>query len=241
MHLAQAQDYLGPVTGIHSLKVSPLVTNSLVTPWQSSAPSTSSVLYTYMTYTFAFLKPSVGSSFQCPLTTLSVPDLYTESQLPTVPQCKPSPWTPWSSQIVLLSSIYTPESQLPIVPKRKPSPWTPQWVILDLCPSPSFPLSHNVSLPPGLFHGRGRCHRSCPLVSSHNTWAHKAHALASENLAPKLPQQWSNLDSLNCYPEPASIIRLRGASPDGSLCQWQFRWVCHSAKTILDWYSSEKL
>ena len=73
-------------------------------------------------------------------------------------------------------------------------------VTLDLCPSPSFPLSHNVSLPVGLFHGRGRCHRSCPLVSSHNTWAHKAHALASENPAPKLPQQWSSLDSLQLLP-----------------------------------------
>ena len=55
----------------------------------------------------------------------------------------------------------------------------------------------------------------CPLT----TLSAKAYALASENLAPKLPQQWSNLDSLNCYPEPASIIRLREASPDGSLCQ----------------------
>ena len=36
----------------------------------------------------------------------------------------------------------------------------------------------------------------CPLT----TLEPKAHALASENLAPKLPQQWSNLDSLKLLP-----------------------------------------
>ena len=52
----------------------------------------------------------------------------------------------------------------------------------------------------------------CPLT----TLEPKAHALASENLAPKLPQQWSNLDSLQLLPR---ACQLREASPDGSLCQ----------------------
>ena len=57
----------------------------------------------------------------------------------------------------------------------------------------------------------------CPLTTPELT---KAYALASENPAPKLPQQWSSLDSLQTVAqEPASIIRLREASPDGSLHQ----------------------
>ena len=121
-----------------------------------------------------FLKPSVGSSS-------SVLSQHWPSQI-----CTPSPSFPLSHNLSLPPGLLG----------HPRSCFFPR----SIHPSPSFPLSHNVSLPPGLFHGRGRCHRSCPLASSHNTWAHKAHALASENLAQKLPQQWSNLDSLQLLP-----------------------------------------
>ena len=97
-------------------------------------------------------------------------------------------------------------------------------------PNPSFPLTLNVSLPPGLLMGHPRSlpesqlpavpqHKPSPLDSSTGevdviglvllcpltTLSPRPMHWPSENLAPKLPQQWSNLDSLNCYPEPAAL------------------------------------
>ena len=66
-------------------------------------------------------------------------------------------------------------------PQCKPSPWTLPWAEADV---PSLVL----------------------MLPQHQ--APKTCTLASESLAPKLPHQWSNLDSLICYPEPASNIRL---------------------------------
>ena len=157
--------------------------------------------YTHIKHThLSFHKPSVGNTSSV-LSQHRPSQICTpESQLPAVPQRKPSHWTP--------SVVPDRASFLDLCTQVPASHWSHNVslpvgllsVTLDLCPSPSFPLSHNVSLPVGLFHGRGRCHRSCPLVSSHNTWAHKAHALTSENPAPKLPQQWSSLDSLTLVP-----------------------------------------
>ena len=162
-------DYLGPVTGIHSLKVSPLVdqlfghflTEFSTEYWLSN--------YTHIRHThLIFLKPSVGSSS-------SVLSQHCPSQI-----CTPSPSFPLSHNVSLPIGLlgcprlcFFPQS-IHLSPSFPLShnvslPVGLLLVILDLCPSPSFPLSHNVSLPIGLFHGQGRCHRSCPLVSSHNT------------------------------------------------------------------------
>ena len=140
------------MTGIHSLKVSPLVTNSLVTPWQSSALSTGSVLYTYKTYTFAFLKPSVGSSSSvlsqhCPSQICTLSPSFLLSHNVSLPiGLLGRPRSCFFPRSIHLSSSF-PLSHNVSLPIGLLS------VILDLCPSPSFPLSHNVSLPVGLFHG----------------------------------------------------------------------------------------
>ena len=47
----------------------------------------------------------------------------------------------------------------------------------------------------------------------------KTHTLASQSLAPKLPQQWSNLDSSLLLPGACQQDKASVASPDGSLHQ----------------------
>ena len=143
LHLTQAQDYPGPVTGIHRLKVSPLVTNSLVTTWLSSVLSTSSVLYIYITSTFTFLKPSGGSSS-------SVLSQHRPSQIYTL-----SPSFPLSHNISLPPGLLGH-------PRSCFFPWS-------IHPSPSFPLTLNISLPPGLLvgHPRSLPESQLPIVPQH--------------------------------------------------------------------------
>ena len=184
------------------LKVSSLVTNSLVTDWVQfeSWPSVA-----YITLALKFLK-SYSSEFlaQCHLT-LSNQDLWHQVPPSCHPWCKPFPL---DSLVILdlhTSKIYTPESQLPIVLNIS----LPPGLILSR-PRSSYarvPASCHPWCKPSPWDssmGWGRCHKPCPSAIP-NTECPRPIQLTSESGPNVYPQQWSNPDC--CYLEPASRVK----------------------------------
>ena len=146
------------------------------------------------------------------------------------PQCKPFPLD--SLVILDLASFHDLYTRVPAScrPRCKPFPLD-SLVVLDLKPEPQLPIALNISLSPWTLLWAEADVTSLVLVLPQHR-APKTRTLASESLAPKLPQQWSNLDSPP-LPGACQQYKARAASPDGSLRQSQFRWACHPAEIIL--------
>ena len=137
------------MTGIHRLKVSSLVTNSLVTAWLSSVLSTSLALYIYVTSTLKFLK-NYHLEVAHPVSSHNTVHPRCIHRVPAsrCPQCKPFPL---DSLVVLdLASFHDLYTRVPAshCPQCKPFPLDSPWVILDLKPEPQLPVVLNVSLSP---------------------------------------------------------------------------------------------
>ena len=129
LHSAQAQDYLGPVTGIHKYdKLLQLWVCWWPTPWSLfdwvQFESWSSVVFITLAYSLEFTVPNIwpSVSWHCPT------KIYTpESQLPVIIDISLPPGLilghPRSSYAWVLASCH---------PWHRPSPWTLPWVEADV-------------------------------------------------------------------------------------------------------------